>query len=214
MVSVSRALYYSLSILFIPRSFVLRWLPHSVLPIGIILIYFCFVLVLPSLVIILCYIKQPLFTSNNKQPLFCFCQHPTTIVCLPFTTTFRLCQHQFLLMSNSNFLLTTPLANHVSRNQFVNYCLYVFFNNLYHPFHLIFQQPFTFLQPLSSTIFVLFLQIFVNKQPINSFFQQPAFQPNLFISIQPLHFLVSYRSSLNFFGQTCHFNAKSSGGAM
>ena len=44
-----------------------------------------------------------------------------------------------------------------------------------------------------------FLALFVNKQQFNSFFQQPAFQPNLFISIQQFHFLVFYRSSLNFF---------------
>ena len=159
MVSVSRAPYFSLSIFFIPRSFVLRWLPHSVLPIGIILIYFCFVLIWPSLVIILCYIKQP---------LFCFCQHPTTIVCLSFQQLFACVninqqplvyiQHQLLLMSNGNFLLTTLLTNHVSRNQFVNYCVYVFPNNLYQPFHLIFQQPFIFLQP------------FVNQQPIQLIF--------------------------------------------
>ena len=72
MVSVSRALYYSLSILFIPRSFVLRWLPHSVLPIGIILIYFCFVLILPSLVIILYLSLQTATSAQTKQHFFTY----------------------------------------------------------------------------------------------------------------------------------------------
>ena len=59
-----------------------------------------------------------------------------------------------------------------------------------------------------------FLQLFVKQQPIQLIFQQSACQPNHFISTQQFYFLVFYVSSLKFFGQTCHFYAKSSGGAM
>ena len=81
---------------------------------------------------------------QHQTTAFCSCQHPTTIVCLPFITLLRLCP-------TAVFSLTTLLTNYVSRNQFINYCVYVFFNNLYQPFHLLFQQPFTFLQPISPT---------------------------------------------------------------
>ena len=101
------------------------------------------------------------FHIQQQTTAFCFCQHPTTIVCLSFQQLFACVninqqplvsiQHQLLLMSSNNFLLTTLLTNYVSRNQFVNYCVYVFFNNLYHPFHLLFQQPFTFLQSIPPT---------------------------------------------------------------
>ena len=126
-----------------------------------------------------------LSTSNNNRLLI-------------FPTTFCLCQHQFLLMSNSNFLLTTPLANHVSRNQFVNYCLYVFFNNLYHPFHLIFQQPFTFLQPLSSTIFVLSLQLLSTSNHSTHFFSNQPFNQTILFQLINFIFLFSIDPPWNF----------------
>ena len=85
-----------------------------------------------------------------------FCLSPTPNNCFLLLSTSNnnrlLTFHNtFSLMSNSSFSLTTLLTNYVSRNQFVNYCVYVFFNNLYHPFHLLFQQLFTFLQSIPPT---------------------------------------------------------------
>ena len=75
-----------------------------------------------------------LSTSNNKRSLFAcvnFNQQPLVSI-----------QHQLLLMSNGNFLLTTLLTNHVSRNLFVNYCVHFY----HHPL-----QPFLFSQPIPTT---------------------------------------------------------------
>ena len=93
----------------------MRWLPHSVLPIGIILIYFCFVLILPSLVIIcICLCKQQLLL--NQTTLFPLCQTSTFAY---LTTTLFLSQQQ---TSNS----TTYCYQHVHFfNIFVTYFVYL-----------------------------------------------------------------------------------------
>ena len=125
--------------------------------------------------------------------------------CSNQTTLFRLCQ------TATQQLIAT---NMFTFSTYLSLILCTFYQQ---PQATILPQLFNFCNHVPTQLrnqFHFFLQLFVNKQPFNSFFQQSAFQPNLFISIQPLHFLVFHRSSLNFFGQTCHFYAKSSGGAM
>ena len=78
-------------------------------------------------------------TTNNRFLLLSTSNNNRLLI---FPTTFRLCQHQLLLMSNGNFLLTTLLTNHVSRNLFVNYCVHFY----HHPL-----QPFLFSQPIPTT---------------------------------------------------------------
>ena len=95
-------------------------------------------------------------------------------------------------MSNNNFLFTTLLTNHVSRNLFVIY-LCTFYQQ---------SQLFNFCNHVPTQLrnqFHFFLQLFVNKQPIQLIFQQSACQPNHYISTQQFYFLVFYRSSLIFF---------------
>ena len=145
MVSVSRAPYFSLSIFFIPRSFVLRWLPHSVLPIGIILIYFCFVLILPSLVIILYLSLQTATSAQTKQHFFTYAkQHLSAYIK-------QLCSYRNNKQQLNNLLLPTcslfqPI-NHLFCVPFTNnlYNHSSFHNHLLQQFNQPFHQPFFFL---------------------------------------------------------------------
>ena len=100
-------------------------------------------------------------------------------------------QHKFLLISNTNFLLTTLLTNHVSRNHFVNYCIvfmsfpttvYIFATNTTNHSFCSWIQPFLF-----------FPRNHCQQATIQlNFFQQPALQPNFSISIQHFHFIVFF----------------------
>ena len=199
-----RALLFTLSILFIPRSFVLRWLPHSVLPIGIILIYFCFVLIWPSLVIILYLSLQTATSAQTKQHFFTYAkQHLSAYIK-------QLCSYRNNKPATQQLIAT----NMFTFSTYLSLILCTFYQQ---PQATILPQLFNFCNHVPTQLrnqFHFFLQLFVNKQPIQLIFQQSACQPNHFISTQQFYFLVFYRSSLNFFGQTCHFYAKSSGGAM
>ena len=120
-----------------------------------------------------------------------------------FHINFRLCQQQLCPYSNNKQQLNNLLLPTCS---------------LFQP---ICQLLCTFLPPPSTTI-PLFATNSNNQsfcswlQPLLSFtsffFTTICFSnsTNPYIN----HFLVFHRSSLNFFGQTCHFYAKSSGGAM
>ena len=173
MVSVSRALYFSLSLffLFIVHLFCAGYRTQSY-RLANCLLTFCLV---------------------YFRARFNFCLYHTATFSLPPTSNnFSLCPHQpatFGLYSTSTFayvqqqfLLSTLLTNHVSRNLFVIY-LCTFYQQ---------SQLFNFCNHVPTQLrnqFPVFLQLFINKQPIQLiFFQQPAFQPNLFISIQQLHF--------------------------
>ena len=193
MVSVSRALYYSLSILFIPRSFVLRWLPHSVLPIGIILIYFCFVLIWPSLVIILYLSLQTATSAQTKQHFFTYAkQHLSAYIK-------QLCSYRNNKLATQQLIATNMFT-------FSTYLSLILC---------------TFLPPPSTTIPLFATN---SNNPSFCYWLQPLLSFTSFFftticfsnSTNPYinHCLVFHRSSLNFFGQTCHFYAKSSGGAM
>ena len=97
-----------------------------------------------------------LFISNTKQPLFTLVNIQQLFACVNINQQPSVyIQHKLLLMSNNIFLLTTLLTNYVSRNQFVNYCIYFLSNNCLH-FCNQYHQPLILF--LDSTIFVLSLQ--------------------------------------------------------
>ena len=115
--------------------------------------------------------KQPLFTLVNIQQLFaCVNIHQQPLVYI---------QHQLLLMSNNNFLLTTLLTNHVSRNLFVIY-LCTFYQQATNSTHFLATSPstnFFHCNPATSFSPVLLLFLFSS---LNFFLVRLAiFMPSL-----------------------------------
>ena len=176
-----RALFFTLNFFFIPRLFVLRWLPHSVLPIGIILIYFC---LFPSLdYFCICFCKQH------------FCSNQTTLFPLCQTSTFAYLSNNFVLITTTNYQLNNLLLPTCSLFQPICHLFCVpFINSLQQPYCLNYSTfATTYLRNFATnfTFFCNFLSTsnrsthFFNNQPFNQIF---SFQFSHFIflfSIDP-----------------------------